>query len=364
MAQNVQAPLLAVGEEPFAVIGRAGLLTMPHGAHFGEPIEALARRMYRDIKLSRALDREGLALQRQGELALWLSCEGQEGAQVGVMRALRDSDFVFPSYRDHAAALCRGLTPEELLPMWRGSAHSGWDPKDHNFHIFTLVLATQLLHAVGYAMGVKLDGADSIVVAFVGDGALSEGDASEAMNWAAVQQVPLIIFCQNNQWAISTPSAKQFRSPLHERAKGFGLDARHVDGNDALAVNLVMRDAVARVRAGGGPVFLEAVTYRMLGHSSSDDPSRYRPAEEVEMWRSRDPLTRLRLVLDAHHWADAQFYDDVERDAATFGQRVRAACLALPQASLDETFRTMFVAETSESRREREAYRAFQESLA
>ena len=364
MAQNVEASRLAVGDEPFAVVGRAGLLTLPHGTDFGEPLEALVRRMYRDIVMSRALDREGLALQRQGELALWLSCEGQEGAQVGVMRALRDTDFVFPSYRDHAAALCRGLTPEELLPMWRGSAHSGWDPKDHNFHIFTLVLATQLLHAVGYSMGVKLDGEDSIVVAFVGDGALSEGDASEAMNWAAIQQVPLIIFCQNNQWAISTPNAKQFRSPLHARAKGFGLDARHVDGNDAIAVNLVMRDAVASVRAGGGPVFLEAVTYRMLGHSSSDDPSRYRSAAEVDLWRSRDPLKRLRLVLDVHHWADEQFYADVDRDATAFGERVRAACLALPQPTLDETFRNMFVAETAESRREHEAHRAFQESLA
>jgi pyruvate dehydrogenase E1 component alpha subunit len=367
MAQDV-VRTIAPGVDPFSVIERDGRLSIPQGADFGAPIDELTRRLYADMFLARRLDREAFALQRQGELALWLLCQGQEAAQVGSIRALRDSDFVFPSYREHAVTLCRGVTPTELLPLWRGTSHGGWDPVAHRLHIYTLVLSTQMLHAVGYAMGVKLDRAaapnDEIVMAYVGDGATSEGDASEALNWAAVTQAPIIFFCQNNQWAISTPNPKQFKGSLHQRARGFGLDVWHVDGNDALAVYLVVRDAAEHVRNGGGPVFIEAATYRIGGHSTSDDPRRYRSDLEVEEWTARDPIDRLRRVLDAEGWADPTFHAALEVAADALGTELRDACHSLDSGSLSTVFRNTLVRETRELALERQAFEDFQGSFA
>ncbi len=369
MAQDV-THTIASGEDPFSVIGSDGRLMLPSAVDFDLPVAALARRLYTDMVLARRLDLEAFALQRQGELALWLLCEGQEAAQVGSIRALHDEDFVFPSYREHAVALCRGVTPAELLPLWRGTSHGGWDPTRHRLHIYTLVLATQMLHAVGYAMGVQLDRrrtpdiGNEVVMVYVGDGAMSEGDASEALNWAAVTQAPVIFFCQNNAWAISTPNAKQFKAPLHERARGFGLDARYVDGNDALAVHLVVSDAARRVRAGGGPVFIEAATYRIGGHSTSDDPRRYRSDSEVQFWKTLDPVARLRRVLDLEDWADAQFHAELELAADSLGEEVRSACLQLEAGSLSTTFAHTLVQETGEMALERKAFEDFHGSFA
>lgn len=346
------------GPEPFAVIGPDGMLTMPRGVDPGEPIDVLARRLHRDMVLARRVDTECLALQRQGELALWLQCRGQEAAQAGSIRAVRDTDFVFPAYREHVAAIARGVTPAEFLPMWRGAALSGWDPKAHAFQIYTLVLGTQMLHGVGYAMGVRLDGADDIVVVYAGDGASSEGDHSEALNWAAVMRAPVLFFCQNNQWAISTPTEKQFASPLYLRARGFGLDAMLVDGNDALAVHLLTRHAAERVRAGGPPAFVEAVTYRIGGHSTSDDPRRYRTEAEVAAWEARDPIARLRRVLDAHHWLDAEAARALDAEAEALAAQVRATCLAMEAVPLTESFRHTLVHETAALAAERAAFEA------
>ena len=214
----------------------------------------LCQTLYRDMVLARRLDEEANHLQRQGELGLWLSCRGQEAAQVGSIRALRADDHVFPSYRDHAAALCRGIGPAALLSQWRGVSHGSWDPAAYRFHIYSLVLATQLLHATGYALGVQADrrsdpALDEIVLVYFGDGAASQGDANEALNWAAATDAPIVFFCQNNQWAISTPSSAQSRAPLHRRAAGFGLRSACVDGNDVLAVYEAAGKAIARARA-------------------------------------------------------------------------------------------------------------------
>ena len=213
----------------------------------------LCRAMFRAMVLARRFDTEAFALQRQGELGLWLQCHGQEAAQVGSTTALRSTDYVFPSYREHAAALVRGITPAQLLVQWRGNAHSGWDPEAYRFHVYTLVLAAQLLHATGYARGVQLDGAEEVVLAYFGDGASSEGDTSEAFNFAAVADAPVVFFCQNNQWAISTPTSAQSRTPLHERARGFGLRTMVVDGNDVLAVHAVTTQLAEHARSGSGP---------------------------------------------------------------------------------------------------------------
>lgn len=347
----------------------------PDGEWIGPDSEPLpdaetVRGLYRDMVLARAFDREAYHLQRQGELGLWLSCRGQEAAQVGSIRAIERSDHVFPSYREHAAALCRGISPGEMLTQWRGTAHGGWDPARYRYHISSLVLSTQMLHATGYAMGVAADlrtdpdHPHEIVVCYFGDGAASQGDANEALNWAAVQNSPIVFFCQNNQWAISTPSSTQSRTPLHVRAAGYGVNATLVDGNDVLAVYAATAAAARRVRAGGGPELIEAVTYRMEGHSTSDDPSRYRDDAEIQLWEQRDPIVRVRRLLEAHRWSDAGFLDDLNSDAEQLAVATRAACRELLAPDLEDSFRYTLQAETSALRRERERFTAWKDSFA
>lgn len=323
----------------------------------------LCRQLYRDMLLARRLDAEAYHLQRQGELGLWLSCEGQEAAQVGSIRAVRDTDWVFPSYREHAVGLARGISPAQLLSQWRGCSHAGWDPAEHNLHVYSLVLATQTLHATGYAMGVCAEGADEVVLAYLGDGATSQGDTSEAFNWAVVAGAPIVFFCQNNQWAISTPASAQTGAPLHRRAAGFGLDAVYVDGNDALAVYAVTRDLVQRVRDGGPPGFVEALTYRIGGHSTSDDPRRYRDSAQLGSWQARDPLARLLTYLSAQGWADAAWLEQLDAEADQLAADTRAACQALAPPLLEDTFRTTLVTETASLRAEREQFTAYRKSF-
>jgi pyruvate dehydrogenase E1 component alpha subunit len=329
----------------------------------------VVRDLYRDMLLARRFDEEAFNLQRQGELGLWLPCRGQEAAQVGSIRALRAGDHVFPSYREQAAALCRGVRPAELMTQWRGNAHGGWNPDDYRFHIYSLVLSTQLLHATGYALGVAADrrkdaAVDEIVLCYFGDGAASQGDANEALNWSAVTNAPVVFVCQNNQWAISTPSASQSRTPLHIRAAGFGLTTTLVDGNDVLAMHAATAAAAERVRVGGPPELIEAITYRMAGHSTSDDPTRYRAADEVRLWEQRDPLTRVQRLLDAQGWADAGFYTSLEEEARELAEATRAACKALVVPPLEDSFRNTLVSETAMLRAERERYTAWRESFA
>jgi 2-oxoisovalerate dehydrogenase E1 component alpha subunit len=324
----------------------------------------LCRDFYRRMRLARAFDEEALALQRQGELGLWLQSSGQEAAQIGSVTALRPTDYIFPSYRDHAAALARGITPAELLVQWRGNRNSGWNPQRYQFHIYTLVLAAQLPHAVGYAMGVLRDGTDDVVAAYFGDGASSEGDASEALNWAAAGEVPLLFFCQNNQWAISTPPHIQMRSPLHERARGFGLDSYVVDGNDVLAVHAVTSAAVERIRANGRPAFIEAVTYRFGGHSTSDDPGRYREGSELARWKERDPITRMAALLENRGWADEDFRTALDEECRGLAEQTRSVCRTLPLAPLSTIFSTVLAEPTPLLAEERRRYEEFVASFA
>lgn len=329
----------------------------------------LVRGFYRDMVLARQFDQEAYHLQRQGELGLWLSCRGQEAAQVGSIRAVRPSDHVFPSYREQAAAMCRGLEPRQLLTQWRGTSHGGWNPDDYRFHIYSLVLSTQLLHATGYALGVAADrrknaALDEIVLCYFGDGSASQGDANEALNWAATTNAPIVFLCQNNHWAISTPASAQSRTPLHVRAAGFGLTTTLVDGNDVLAVHAATVAAAERTRAGGPPELIEAITYRMAGHSTSDDPTRYREPDEVNLWEERDPIRRVRHLLDEQGWADQQFHAALEGEAVELAETTRSACRALDAPALEDTFRHTLVSETDELRTERERYTAWRESFA
>ncbi len=324
----------------------------------------LVRGLYRDMVLARRLDEEAQHLQRQGELGLWLSLRGQEAAQVGSVRGLRDTDWIFPSYREHAVGLVRGVTPAQLLTQWRGCSHGGWTPAEHRMHIYDLVLATQTLHATGYAMGIRAERSDEVVLTYLGDGATSQGDANEAFNWSATVHAPVVFFCQNNQWAISTPSTSQTATPLHHRATGFGLDAVYVDGNDVLAVLAATRAVVERVRSGGAPGFIEALTYRMNGHSTSDDPRRYRPDGENEQWERRDPLARVLKLLQRREWADDRWLGELQAESDQIAADTRAACLSLPAPRLEDTFRHTLAVETASLAAERESFSAYRESFA
>jgi len=238
------------------------------------------RGFYRDQVLIRRVDAEATALQRQGELGIWASLLGQEAAQVGSGRALRPQDYAFPTYREHGVAWVRGVDPLNLLGLFRGVNHGGWDPNEKNFHLYTIVIGAQTLHAVGYAMGIQHDGAvgtgdperDAAVIAYFGDGATAQGDVNESFVYAASMNAPVVFFCQNNQWAISQPTERQSRIPIYQRARGFGFPGVRVDGNDVLAVYAVTKAAMDAARSGQGPMMIEAYTYRMGAHTTSDDP--------------------------------------------------------------------------------------------
>ncbi len=288
------------------------------------------RDLYRDMVVVRRLDTEAMALQRQGELALWPPLLGQEAAQVGSARALRPDDFVFTSYREHGVAYCRGVDPVQALRLWRGTALSGWDPQAHGIAIPSIVVGAQALHATGYALGIKLDGARSAAVAYFGDGAVSEGDVAEAFAFAATYAAPVVFFCQNNQWAISEPVRLQTRTPIVQRGEGYGIPGIQVDGNDVLAVHAATRLALARADAGGGPTLVEAVTYRLGPHTTSDDPTLYRSRGEEDEWRAKDPVTRLRTLLGSEGLVGPEFDDQVDAHAAAAASALRQGCLALP----------------------------------
>ncbi|MDT0320860.1 pyruvate dehydrogenase (acetyl-transferring) E1 component subunit alpha [Streptomyces sp. DSM 44918] len=300
------------------------------------------RGLYRDMVLTRRFDAEATALQRQGELGLWPSLLGQEAAQIGSGRALRPDDYVFPTYREHGVAWCRGVDPTLLLGMFRGVNHGGWDPNSNNFHLYTIVIGSQALHATGYAMGVRMDGSDSAVLAYFGDGASSQGDVAEAFTFAAVYQAPVVFFCQNNQWAISEPIERQTRVPLYQRAAGYGFPGVRVDGNDVLAVLAVTRAAAEHVRTGQGPILVEAFTYRMGAHTTSDDPTRYRRKEDLEAWEAKDPILRLRRLLEREGAADDAFFAALDEESDALARRVREAIRTMPDPDAMAVFENVY----------------------
>jgi 2-oxoisovalerate dehydrogenase E1 component alpha subunit len=309
---------------------------------------------YRDMVLTRRVDTEATALQRQGELGLWASCLGQEAAQVGSGRALGKQDFVFPTYREHGVAWCLGVDAVQLLGLFRGVDLGGWDSQQCRFHLYTIVIGAQALHATGYAMAVERDGLvgtgdpdrDMAVIGYFGDGASSEGDVNEAFIFASSYNAPIVFFCQNNQWAISEPFERQSRVPLYRRASGFGFPGVRVDGNDVLAVYAATTAALERARSGSGPSLIEAYTYRMGAHTTSDDPTKYRLADELEHWRLKDPIERVRAYLTRSSSGDEAFFADVEAEASDYAADLRARCLALPDPNLLDLFDHVYAEQT------------------
>ncbi len=336
--------------ETVQLLSPEGTLVADAGAEEYQPyIDELTdtqlQEFHRSMVVTRAFDVEAANLQRQGQLALWVPSLGQEAAQVGSAFASRPQDSIFPAYREHAVARIRGVDPIAIIKLYRGLTHGGWNPAEtNNFHIYTLVIGSQALHATGYAMGVQFDSAptgdptkDEAVVVYFGDGAMSQGDVSEAFVFAASYQTPQVFFLQNNHWAISVPVERQSRTPLVHRSAGFGIPGTQVDGNDVLASYAVSRKALESARSGGGPQFIEALTYRMGAHTSSDDPTRYRSAEELASWQAKDPITRFEAYLRNLGEGDA-FFADVAREGADLAADIRTRTYLLENPPTDTIF--------------------------
>ncbi|MBN9109652.1 MAG: pyruvate dehydrogenase (acetyl-transferring) E1 component subunit alpha [Pseudonocardia sp.] len=332
--------------------------------------------LYRDMVLVRRADREGNALQRQGQLGIWVPLLGQEAAQIGAGRALLPTDMVFPSYREHGVAWCRGIDPTDLLGIFRGTDHGSWDPLEKRFHLYTIVIGNQCLNATGYAMGQRFEGRvgngtdatadapDEATMCFFGDGATSQGDVHEGFVWAAAYDAPVVFYCQNNQWAISVPLERQTRVPLYERARGYGFPGVRVDGNDVIACLAVARWALEECRSGNGPVLVEAFTYRMDAHTTSDDPSRYRLADELELWKLKDPIERVRVNLVREHGVDQSFFDGVAAEADELAARLREFCLAMPDPAPDRMFTEVYAEASPQVEAQREEFLAYHASFA
>jgi 2-oxoisovalerate dehydrogenase E1 component alpha subunit len=322
-------------------------------AEYGKYIEELKEedflKFYRDMSRMRRFDNEATALQRQGQLGLWAPAIGQEAAQIGSGYAVGPNDHIFPSYREHGVAITHGIDLMSILKMFRGVNHGGWNPDETRFHLYAIVLATQTLHATGYAMGVKFDGKvgtgdlenDLAVITYIGDGATAEGEVSESFLFAATTKAPLVYFIQNNQYAISSPVATQTTVPLFQRGAGFGVPGIRVDGNDVLASYAVTKKHMDDAREGAGPYLIEALTYRMGAHTTSDDPTKYRSQEEVDYWLARDPLTRLEKFL-RRQGINQDFFDECAAAGEELSAYVRAGTFALGNPTIDDMFKHVY----------------------
>jgi 2-oxoisovalerate dehydrogenase E1 component alpha subunit len=324
------------GTEPRRVLA-------PDGTTVGDPDVGLdpdeLREMLRSMLLARRLDRECIALQRQGELTVYPGFEGQEAAQIGSVTALGADDFVFPTFRELAAALVRGVDPVQYLAYHRGTWHGGpYDPRATRFGPICIPVATQIPHAVGYAIGLALDGRRACSLVYFGDGSASEGDFHEAANLAGVVEAPVVFFCQNNGWAISVPTARQTAGEIWKRAEGYGFPGVRVDGNDVLGVFRATREAAERAYAGDGPTLIEALTYRVGAHSTADDPGRYRDDDDVAAARVFDPIVRFRTWLSAEGHVDdellAAWEAEVEREVLA----IREGVVAQPAPRVESMF--------------------------
>lgn len=359
---HADAPLraddLLPGDTPLRLIDQDGSAD-PSG-HAGlapdrVPDQDTLRDGYRRLVLARRLNDQADALVRQGRLAVYPSSHGQEACEIAAAMVLGEQDWLFPTYRDTVAVVARGVDPFEAFVLLRGDWHSGYDPNRHRVAPQATPLATQLLHAVGFAHAARLRGEDTVVLAMCGDGATSEGDFHEALNFAAVFHLPVVFLVQNNGYAISVPLSRQTAAPsLAHKGVGYGMRGRLVDGNDLAALLAVLGEAVEEAREGGGPTLVEAVTYRVKSHTNADDATRYRTSEEVEPWLARDPLLRLRAWLTARgaltEGDDAEAHAHAERVAA----ELRAAIMADAEPHPEDLFAHVYATPTPQLREQAE----------
>ena len=302
------------------------------------------RDLYRFMVLARRVDKQAINLQRQGQLGVYASLLGQEAAQIGSAYALQEADWVFPSYREMGAALVRGVDPGRILDLFRGTWLSNHDPHETHFALLSIPIGTQALHAAGFAMGAKLDDAGLVVMSYFGDGATSEGDTHEALNFAAVYEAPCVFVVQNNQYAISVPLSRQTKAPtIAHKAVGYGMPGYRCDGNDVLGTYAVTKAAVDRARRGEGPSLIEAVTYRMEAHTTADDPTRYRTPQELAEWRARDPIARFATFLESEGLLDDDFRARIDDEAKGYADRMRSEIYDAPHGDPLELFEHVYV---------------------
>jgi pyruvate dehydrogenase E1 component alpha subunit len=320
------------------------------------PDPATLRELYRRMVVGRRFDAQATALTKQGRLAVYPSARGQEAGEIGAVAAMGEQDWLFPTYRDSMAIVSRGVDPVGVLTLLRGDWHHGYDCRAERVAAQCTPLATNLPHAVGFAHAARLKGEDTVAVALLGDGATSEGDTHEALNFAAVWKAPVVFFCQNNGFAISVPIAKQSAAPtLAHKGIGYGIPSLYVDGNDVASVYAAVSQAVAAARAGGGPTLIEARTYRIEAHTNADDAGRYRDAEEVAHWAARDPLARLRAYLESHDALDATVAAEIDSQAEAFAADLRARMNRDAELDVDALFAHVYTDPVPSLRAQRDA---------
>ncbi|WP_298860524.1 pyruvate dehydrogenase (acetyl-transferring) E1 component subunit alpha [Microbacterium sp.] len=311
-------------DTPVTLIDETGAVVADE--RYRMPDDDLLLRAYQGLVEGRRINDQAYALVRQGRMAVYPSSHGQEACEVGASLALAERDWLFPTYRDSVAVIARGVEPADAMVLLKGDWHSGYDPAEHHVAPQSTPLATQLLHAAGFAHAAKHRGEDTVVLALCGDGATSEGDFHEAMNFAAVFHLPVVFLIQNNEFAISVPLSRQTAAPsLAHKAIGYGMPGQRVDGNDVAGVLAVLGEAVERARSGGGPSLVEAHTYRMQAHTNADDDTRYREREEVQAWIARDPLTRLRAHLVSRGLLDEAREEQLAAGAESIAAALREA---------------------------------------
>lgn len=328
--------------EPIQLVAPDGTPTPENRYSRDLPRETL-HWLYETMVVTRDLDGEFVNLQRQGELALFASCRGQEAAQIGAAACLHKTDWLFPQYREIGAFLLRGIAPAQIGAVWRGKWHGGLGFTDKCVAPLAIPIGTHGLHAVGAAMAAQRLGEDSVTLAYLGDGATSEGDAHEALNFAAVFNAPCVFLVTNNQWAISVPVSHQMAAPsIAHRAIGYGMPGIRVDGNDVLACYAVTAEAAKRARGGGGPTLIEAITYRMGPHTTSDDPTRYRSDEEVARWAARDPIARYRTYLQTTGVWSERLEERITAKSKRLRTELRQAVVGADDFDVAEMFDTVY----------------------
>jgi pyruvate dehydrogenase E1 component alpha subunit len=328
----------------------------PDGTLVGDapvPVERI-RELYGDLVTARVFDRKASAMQRQGRLATYAAFEGQEACQVGATAELEPRDWLVATYRDAAAMAAHGYPWVNLLLGRTGDERGGKAPEGVNVLPPSITVGGHMIHAVGLAWAERIKGSGAVALTLFGDGATSEGDFHEAMNFAAVFTTPTIFFCQNNGWAISMPRERQTASPtIAQKADGYGMPGMLVDGNDVLAVLAATRQAVERARGGQGPTLIEGITYRMAAHTTADDAGRYRDEEEVAAWRARDPLERVRRHLESQGAWEPAWQADVEEAASGAVEAAVEEAEALPPLGAGDIFDAMFAEPTAPLRAQR-----------
>ncbi|GER23825.1 putative pyruvate dehydrogenase E1 component, alpha subunit [Zafaria cholistanensis] len=302
---------------------------------------------YERLVVGRRVNDQNSALVRQGRMAVYPSSHGQEACQVAAALCLREDDWLFPTYRDSVAVMTKGVDPVEAMTIFRGDWHGGYDPTRHKVGIQCTPLTTQLLHAVGVAHAAKLRGEDTVVLAMCGDGATSEGDFHEALNFAAVFQLPVVFFVQNNGYAISVPLSAQSAAPsLAHKAVGYGMAGERVDGNDLVALLAVLDRGVELARNGSGPLLVEAHTYRIQAHTNADDATRYREDAEVQAWLAKDPVTRMRAYLREGGLLDDAAEERIAAAAEATAATLRAGMNAEATIDPQDLFRYVYTTPT------------------